>query len=166
MCVRNAYCCLDCKKVFAMPLGQSLTRYLLAPVFTHLTKKDYSPIEKFDYLCLNLSCQRRNEAGYKACMNMSDPCWFCLRFGHEQLCHTRVVHTLCPNCYSLASETPPRFWLTSPPGSSWLRYPHYRTLRGVARSFLYADLLDENCSDNHRDLTAAELVAATLDLNK
>ena len=94
--MRNAYCCLDCKKVFAMPLGQSLTRYLLAPVFTHLTKKDYSPIEKFDYLCLNLSCQRRNEAGYKACMNMSDPCWFCLRFGNEQLCHTRVVHTFAP----------------------------------------------------------------------
>ena len=130
MCVRNAYCCTECELVYPMPLGQSLGRRILCH-WLQLKRDKQEP--RTDILCKNQYCLRRTEEGYRLCLNMNEPCWFCFRYGHQELCGNRFLHLVCEKCFFASSDP------ASPPAT---RYPfprNYRRLEQTKRDFLPTD---------------------------
>lgn len=133
MCVRNAYQCPQCKLVFAMPLCHTPLRRVLCRWLRLAAKKQESRV---DLICKNNSCLRRTEEGYLLCLNMKEPCWFCLRFGHEYLCFNRTVSVLCRQCFVSSGDSTQRS----------ARYPsplHCRRPERTTHDFLYTDLFEQ-----------------------
>ena len=135
MCVRNAYSCTTCKLVFPMPQGQSLGRRILCR-WLKLGQTKQEP--RTDLLCKNQFCLRKTEEGYRLCLNMNEPCWFCLRFGHEDLCRNRLMHVLCEKCFYASRDS-------SSPSTTRYPYPlHYRRQERPQQDFYYTDLYTQD----------------------
>ena len=94
MCVRHAYHCKECDTVFEMPLGQSWVQTVLCWLAVGTNDREACP----DTLCDNKFCQRRTEGGYRVCLSMQGPCYFCIRFGHDNQCYTAFLSALCRQC--------------------------------------------------------------------
>ena len=115
MCVRHAYRCRDCDLVFAIPLGQSLVVRILNRVIPRSSQSrelQRQREERVDVVCRNRHCLRRTESGYKMCLPMREPCWFCLRYGHDGSCFNRIIYDLCEDCFyrrQRIAETPTQF---------------------------------------------------------
>ena len=130
MCVRHAYRCKDCDLVFAIPLGQSLVVRILDRVIPRSSssrRQQRQREERVDVVCQNKYCLRKTEIGYKMCLPMRDPCWFCLRYGHNGHCYNKIIYDLCKDCFyrrKRLAETPTQFSLPAVYGLP----KHYRRL--------------------------------------
>ena len=109
MCVRHAYQCEKCNVIFEIPLGQSWIHSALCWLTIGTDARQHYQ----DMLCDNKFCQRKTEGGYRVCLNMQDPCYFCIRFGHADQCYTAYLPALCCQC----SE------------DKHFKLPHYRRVR-------------------------------------
>ena len=103
MCVRHAYYCSKCYSFFEMPLEEWWRQYLSCQCFGMAT--DHREICT-DQLCDNAFCQRRTEGGNRVCLRMMDPCYFCIRFGNDEQCYTKVVAVECQKCCSGDQDCP------------------------------------------------------------
>ena len=158
MCIRHVYECDVCQRSFPLPLGPpsflssvfqpwqdwmlSVQRQMVR-AFGGLPQTSPQRIQRrsrdsvTDVLCKNQWCQRRSEAGYQSCLTMSDPCWFCLRFGHQDLCYNLPVKTYCLDCVSSGAASPP-FPLKK----------IFRRQQQLQRDYLYTDAFCQNDSQN------------------
>ena len=68
---------------------------------------------------------------------MSDPCWFCLRFGHQDLCYNLLLKTYCLDCVNSGAATP----------SSPLKI-FFRRQQQLQRDYLYTDAYCDRDSQN------------------
>ena len=127
MCVRHAYQCLACHRVSPIRLKPSAWLQ-----WTCLWKKIQMaclPESAFlaDELCTNRHCFRQTERGYRQCLVVPEPCYFCVRYGHERKCGHILMPHFCQTCIEdkhLNGELYPRYW---------------RTAQRTRRDYLYAD---------------------------
>ena len=158
MCIRHVYECDVCQRSFPLPLGPpsflssvfqpwqdwmlSVQRQMVR-AFGGLPQTSPQRIQRrsrdsvTDVLCKNQWCQRRSEAGYQSCLTMSDPCWFCLRFGHQDLCYNLPVKTYCLDCVSSGAASP-----------SFPLKKIFRRQQQLQRDYLYTDAFCQNDSQN------------------
>ena len=158
MCIRHVYECDVCQRSFPLPLGPpsflssvfqpwqdwllSVQRQMVG-AFGGLPQTSPQRIQRrsrdsvTDVLCKNQWCQRRSEAGYQSCLTMSDPCWFCLRFGHQDLCYNLPVKTYCLDCVSSGAASP-----------SFPLKKIFRRQQQLQRDYLYTDAFCQNDSQN------------------
>ena len=158
MCIRHVYECDVCQRSFPLPLGPpsflssvfqpwqdwmlSVQRQMVR-AFGGLPQTSLQRIQRrsrdpvTDVLCKNQWCQRRSEAGYQSCLTMSDPCWFCLRFGHQDLCYNLPVKTYCLDCVSSGAASP-----------SFPLKKIFRRQQQLQRDYLYTDAFCQNDSQN------------------
>ena len=155
MCIRHVYECDVCQRSFPLPLGpppflssvfKPWQDWLLSIQRRMVGTLGGSPSQPFqrrsrdsvtDVLCKNQWCQRRSEAGYQSCLTMSDPCWFCLRFGHQDLCYNLPVKTFCLDCVSSGAASP-----------SFPLKKIFRRQQQLQRDYLYTDAFCQNDSQN------------------
>ena len=155
MCIRHVYECNVCQRSFPLPLGpppflssvfKPWQDWLLSIQRRMVGTLGGSPSQPFqrrsrdsvtDVLCKNQWCQRRSEAGYQSCLTMSDPCWFCLRFGHQDLCYNLLLKTYCLDCVNSGAATP----------SSPLKN-FFRRQQQLQRDYLYTDAYCDRDSQN------------------
>ena len=158
MCIRHVYECDVCQRSFPIPLAApsflssvfqpwqdwmlSVQRQMVR-AFGGLPQTSPQRIQRrsrdpvTDVLCKNQWCQRRSEAGYQSCLTMSDPCWFCLRFGHQDLCYNLPVKTYCLDCVSSGAASP-----------SFPLKKIFRRQQQLQRDYLYTDAFCQNDSQN------------------
>ena len=155
MCIRHVYECDVCQRSFPLPLGpppflssvfKPWQDWLLSIQRRMVGTLGGSPSQPFqrrsrdpvtDVLCKNQWCQRRNEAGYESCLTMSDPCWFCLRFGHQDFCYNLPVKTYCLDCVNSGAASP-----------SFPLKKIFRRQQQLQRDYLYTDAFCQNDSQN------------------
>jgi hypothetical protein len=68
-----------------------------------------------DKICSNRHCFRKTERGYRQSINVPEPCYFCIRYGHESQCGHSLVPFFCPTCIASKDLNPqlyPRYWRT------------------------------------------------------
>jgi len=129
MCVTHVYRCLECDRCEAVPLLGSFESFWspqsLRDRWQKWTggsgggggggKKEDRVAE--DLLCDNRFCQRRSEGGYRVCLSLDYPCFFCIRFGKTEWCRNQKVTKICDDCrdtcspvtLSFESKERPRF---------------------------------------------------------
>lgn len=113
MCIRHAYQCRVCQKVFVVKLRPPTWVQWVC-----IWKKIFyscQPRSAFvvDEICTNGQCFRRTESGYRQCLNVPEPCYFCIRFGHEKQCGHVLLPSLCTTCIDskqLKRSYYPRYW--------------------------------------------------------
>ena len=158
MCIRHVYECDVCQRSFPIPLAAPLflssvfqpwqdwmlsVQRQMVRAFGGLPQTSPQRIQRrsrdsvTDVMCKNQWCQRRNAAGYESCLTMSDPCWFCLRFGHQDLCYNLPVKTYCLDCVSSGAASP-----------SFPLKKIFRRQQQLQRDYLYTDAFCQNDSQN------------------
>lgn len=127
MCVRYAYQCLGCHRV--SPMQRKPAAWLQWVCFWKKLQMSCLPESAFlaDELCTNRQCFRQTERGYRQCINVPEPCYFCIRYGHERKCGHVLMPFHCQGCIEnkrLNGGLYPRYW---------------RTKQRACRNYLYAD---------------------------
>lgn len=128
MCVRSVHYCSGCDCAFVVPARESLAKRMVCCGGLVTLARGVGQREALtDWICNNKLCQRRTEEGYRVCLNVKDPCYFCIRYGHETLCYNRYVHFTCDECFAESSAT-----LTSPATAKTVyprTLPYYRIIK-------------------------------------
>jgi len=106
MCVRSVHYCPRCDRTFQVPKKRSLAKKIVCcGGLLTLARGDRQEEALTDWICPNVHCQRRTEGGYKVCLNVRDPCYFCIRYGNEGWCHNLTVNFQCEECFAQSSAT-------------------------------------------------------------
>lgn len=128
MCLTHVYQCPECGHCNPVPkVRTSVAKHLCEWIRMGQVTigEDYrKPL--VDKICDNRFCMRRADGGYSVCLEMTDPCYFCIRYGQPHLCSNHYLPLICRQCHKKQAHADPAA-KSSPkyPSSP----PHFRTQR-------------------------------------